>query len=97
MTGLQLAINTAAAYRLTRLLQEDDLPGLRDVRHDLEVRAATNHDDHVAQLYTCPWCLGFWVSVGVLLADALAPRVWRPLALALAMSAAVGHARTKLD
>jgi hypothetical protein len=39
----------------------------------------------------CPWCIGFWISVGVVGAATLAPRAWRPLATALAFSAVVAN------
>lgn len=111
MNGVRLAVQAAAAYRITRLIQEDQLPPLPWLREKLShamvervkrhERGETRPADFVAAELTyminCPWCLGFWVSAAVLLADALAPRLWRPLATALALSAAVGHARTKLD
>lgn len=107
--GLRLAIQAAAAYRITRLVQEDQLPPLprlREMMSDqlMEDYNALNAGDRAATvraelvyMINCPWCLGFWVSVAVLVADALAPKLWRPLATALALSAAVGVARTKLD
>lgn len=42
----------------------------------------------VAELVTCRWCAGMWLSAGVVAAARLAPRAWRPLARALAFSAA---------
>lgn len=88
MNGVRVAVQAAAAYRLTRLLQVDSLPPLPAVRAWL----ITRYPDHpLIELVSCPWCLGFWVSVGVVAADALVPKLWRPLALSLALSAAVGH------
>jgi len=87
-----LAVNGLAAYRITRLLQRDSLPPLPAVREHL-----TNKYGHlpVADLIDCPWCLGFWVSAGVVAASA-SPyrRVWAPLAAALALSAVVGLVST---
>lgn len=83
-------VNAGAAYRLTRLLQVDNLPPLPAVRAWLVNRYPTHP---LIELVDCPWCLGFWVSAGVVAADAVAPKLWRPLALALALSAAVGHLR----
>lgn len=40
-----------------------------------------------AELITCRWCAGMWVSLGVVAARRLAPRLWDPLARALAFSA----------
>lgn len=90
MNAARVAVQAAAAYRLTRLLQVDSLPPLPAVRSWL----ITRYPDHpLIELVSCPWCLGFWVSAGVVAADAMAPKLWRPLALALALSAAVGHLR----
>lgn len=44
----------------------------------------------LAVLLTCPWCAGFWVSFGVVMARRLAPRSWSPLARALAFSSVAG-------
>lgn len=44
----------------------------------------------LAYLVTCPWCAGMWVALGVVVIRRVAPRAWRPLARALAMSEAAG-------
>lgn len=41
----------------------------------------------LATLVTCRWCAGMWVSLGVVAARRYAPRLWGPLAQALAYSA----------
>lgn len=41
----------------------------------------------VAELVTCRWCAGMWVAAGMLLLRRLAPRLYRPLCEALALSA----------
>jgi hypothetical protein len=41
----------------------------------------------LAELVTCRWCAGFWLSVGVVAARRVVPRWWDPLATALAFSA----------
>jgi hypothetical protein len=102
MDGVKLAVQAAAAYRITRLVQEDDLPPLPELRRWMNSAVAQGSvkgrfGEELIYMVNCPWCLGFWVSAAVLLADAIAPRLWRPLATALALSAAVGLARTKLD
>jgi hypothetical protein len=41
----------------------------------------------VAELLSCPWCLGFWASAAVVLAACVLPRrVWQPVAVTLAAS-----------
>ena len=101
MDGIRLAVQAAAAYRVTRLLQEDQLPPLPALRQKMTWLVTHGEPSRLQgeliYMVNCSWCLGFWVSVAVLLADALAPRLWRPLATALALSALVGVARTKLD
>jgi hypothetical protein len=102
MSGIRLAVQAAAAYRITRLVQEDQLPPLPRLRQRMNDALVQDEPPSALQgeliyMVNCPWCLGFWVSVAVLIADAVAPRLWRPLATALALSAAVGLARTKLD
>lgn len=43
-----------------------------------------------ARLVTCPHCFGFWVACGVVVARRVAPRLWDPIAHALAFSAVTG-------
>lgn len=42
----------------------------------------------LATLVTCRWCAGVWVAAGVVVAATVAPRPWRWVARALAVSAA---------
>lgn len=55
-----------------------------------DVVAEDDDPPKLAFLVTCPWCAGMWVSLGAVAASSLAPRAWRPLRRALAMSAAAG-------
>jgi hypothetical protein len=83
---LAVALVALAAFRITRLLQRDTI---LDVPRDrfLDKHAA----DRWGELVNCPWCLGFWVSVAVVLAATLLPRrLWEPAVVALASSAVVG-------
>ena len=41
----------------------------------------------LARLVTCRWCAGIWIAGGVVLARAVAPRAWSPVAKGLAFSA----------
>ncbi len=56
----------------------------------VDVVAEDDDPPKLAFLVTCPWCAGMWVSLGVVALDAVAPRPWRHLRRALAMSAAAG-------
>lgn len=44
----------------------------------------------VAELLGCPWCAGFWISIGVIAARRFAPRLWDPCARVLATGAIAG-------
>lgn len=45
------------------------------------------HAPKLATLVTCRWCAGMWVSLGVVAARRYCPKLWAPLAQALAYSA----------
>lgn len=93
-----LTVNALAAYRLTRLWTRDSLPPLPAIRQhvldkldEIQNRRGVATDHPLTELVRCPWCVGFWISVGVVGAATLAPRAWRPLATALAFSAVVAN------
>lgn len=44
----------------------------------------------LAVLVTCPWCASFWLGLAVVALRRLFPRLWGPLAEALAFSAVAG-------
>jgi hypothetical protein len=96
---LEVAVNSAAASRLTRLWLRDDLPPLPKVRAAIATRAAAYEEAHEGRphplmpLTYCAWCSGFWIGAAViaLASSPLAP-LWRPVALALAYSATTGLA-----
>lgn len=70
-------VDALACYRLTRLVTTDRITApLRD-RVPFEV-------------ITCDWCIGQWVAFGVVAARKVAPKLWGPVALALAYSAVAG-------
>lgn len=51
---------------------------------------AEDDDDapKLAELVTCRWCVGMWISFGTIAARHYAPVLWDPVARALALSAA---------
>lgn len=119
---LDVVVDAAAAYRLTRLVTADDLLNeprgafvrwaYRNVgRRGPEGLAVTEAMDRagfdpdrladwsdyaqhdrdapkLATLVTCRWCTGMWVSLGVVVARRVAPRLWDRFARAFAFSAA---------
>lgn len=83
-----LPIYALAAFRLTVLWTRDTLPPLPQLRQYVATRWG-----HKAwsELMDCPWCAGFWFSLGVVLVSSspLAP-AWQWLAVPLALSAVTG-------
>jgi hypothetical protein len=78
-----VAVLMLAAHRLTRLGLLDRVP-FGWLRNRLINRKP---DGYVAELLSCPWCLGWWASLGVVLAALTLPRaLWQPVAVALAAS-----------
>lgn len=86
MSAVELAVLALAAYRLTRFLVEDHLfNGLREW-----VWKRWNPGTKLGYLFTCYWCMGFWMSSFVVVGYILVPSVMFIVALVLALSAAVG-------
>ncbi len=85
--GVELVIEALAVYRATKLLQQDDLPPLPEIREKLMERYGTSP---WSQLLDCPWCLSVWVGMASRLVRAVAPRFWRAGATVLASSAVTG-------
>ena len=88
---LDLAVDAAAAYRLTRLVTTDAIT--QPARDAVADRWPGSHLD---TLINCPWCTGVWVAAGVQAAALLAPRWWRPTARGLALAAIAGVAGSRL-
>lgn len=93
-----LTVNVLAAYRLTRLWTRDSLPPLPELRQHvldkldkIQDAKGSTASHPLSALVDCPWCIGFWISVGVVGAATFTPRAWRPLATALAFSAVVAN------
>lgn len=83
---LALAVIALAAHRLTRIGLLDSLP-FGPLREKLIARKPGGR---LAELLSCPWCLGWWASLAVVLAACVLPRrVWMPPAVALASSSVV--------
>ncbi len=67
---LTIAVAALASYRLTRLITTDHLPVVVDARNRAERATPLNYQ----MLWTCPWCLGFWVALLVTGAAEVADR-----------------------
>lgn len=86
MSFLEFTVFALASYRLTRFLVEDHLfNGLREW-----VWKRWNPGTKLGYLFTCYWCMGFWMSSFVVVGYILVPSVMFIVALVLALSAVVG-------
>lgn len=66
---------------------ESEEPGLKG-HGSYAARVAWEGDaaPKVAKLITCPWCVGVWLGFGVMVLRRTMPRVWSPIATALALA-----------
>jgi Protein of unknown function (DUF1360) len=85
--ALDAAVDAFATYRLTKLLQEDDVPPLPRLRGVFMQRFGSTP---WGQLADCPWCLSMWCGAAVVVARRVSPRLWNSVASILAASAATG-------
>jgi Protein of unknown function (DUF1360) len=86
-SAVEVAVDALAVHRLTRLVQDDEVP-FGPVRE----RLLDRHSDRKAtELLTCPWCASMWIAAAVVLARHRCPRSWPWIARALAGSAVAGH------
>lgn len=83
----EIVLDAVAVYRATKLLQQDDIPPLPQIREKLMQRYGASP---WSALLDCPWCLSIWVAGGAVAFRRVAPRVWRVLARVLASSAVAG-------
>lgn len=85
--GVDAVIEALAVYRATRLLQQDDLPPLPQLREQLMERYGASP---WSALLDCPWCLSPHLAVMLLICKRIAPGLTRLLTRALAASAVTG-------
>jgi len=84
----EAVIDAIAVARLTRLVQEDDVWPMPEVRSWWMAKAGGSR---FADLIHCPWCLSTWVAVLVVVLRIKYPRAWPWIARVLVGSAAAGH------
>lgn len=87
----ETALLAAASYRLWKLASEDTIAD----RPREWVLART--PEWVEDFLGCPWCAGFWISLGAVGAHRAAPRATLAAAAPFAVSAAVGAVAHFLD
>lgn len=88
---LDLAVDAAAAYRLTRLVTTDTITA--PARQAIGERWP---DSPLDVLVNCPWCSGVWVGAAVQVARLAAPRAWPLIARGLALGAIAGAVEARL-
>jgi hypothetical protein len=71
-SATEVVVDALAVHRVTRLVQDDDIP-IGALREQLLDRYG---DRKWTELLTCPWCLSMWVAAGVVLARHRWPRAW---------------------
>lgn len=87
MDGLDDLVDALAVYRLTKLVNDDEITA--DIRDKLLERFHPE-DTKIGYLITCPWCVSIYMGAAVALAREVAPRPWRVASRALAFSAVAG-------
>jgi hypothetical protein len=107
LIALDLALLVLASLRLTRLVTEDSVPGQWWIYGPLYKRAYSRRPPPRWGRYleglTCPFCVGFWVGLAVLLSLLLvggpggAAEWWRWATGAFALNYVVGHVAKRLD
>ena len=65
MTSLEFMILALAAYRCYQLVSDDTI---LDRPRDWLTRKLDRESEKFSLFITCPWCAGFWISVGWALA-----------------------------
>lgn len=97
------ALAAGATARLWRFLEVDDAGApIRDLRDRAAAVLAKRHPgaaDAIVDGWSCPFCLGWWVAMGVL-ASGLAwgdLPVWQWFAGAASLNYLVAHAGSRLD
>lgn len=75
-----LTVDALAVYRLAQLVGKDTITQ--------PIRGASS--ERTTLFLTCPWCVGIWLAIAVVVLTALVPGAWQYAALALALSGVTG-------
>ena len=99
-TAALLVLDALACYRLTRLVVQDTItePWRRWIVGNKRSGARALSGEHivmvarprVAEFITCPWCVSFWIAIGVVMLQTLTPTVCLYVTAILAFSAVAG-------
>lgn len=84
---VEFLVLSLAAYRLTRLIIRDTIvDSLRNKVWDRFPPESTK----IGYLISCPWCMGFWFSLGLYFCYTIVPLQTLWISHVLALSAVVG-------
>jgi hypothetical protein len=87
-SATETVVDALAVHRLTRLVQDDEVWPMPELREAYLRRVG---ESRWADLASCPWCLSWWIAVLVVVVRHRWPRAWPWIARALAGSAVAGH------
>lgn len=87
ITFLAFTVLSLAVFRVTRLIIEDTI--LEPLREKTVFKLHPT-DSKIRELFACPWCVGFWLSVLAVLMFWAWPVVTLWLAFPFAISTVVG-------
>jgi hypothetical protein len=90
---ITLVVTTLAAYRVTRFLVEDFL--FEPVRNWIWKKFPPS--TKIGYLFTCYWCMSFWVAIKLVALSLLLPEFTFVVSLVLAISALVGLIQTRVE
>jgi hypothetical protein len=85
MSPVELAILCLGTYRATRLVTDDEFPPIFKAR--MWVKKKFGEEHWIAELVSCRWCAGVWVSAGMLALRHFAHAIWLPITSVLALGA----------
>ena len=93
MIVLELIVVVLAAYRLTRLVVEDNITeGMRSW-----IWKRRGPETKIGYLFTCYWCMGFWIGTALGIGYILVPSIMFIACLPLAIAAGVGITSKLVD
>lgn len=91
MSAVNVLVDIAASYRLTKLVMEDRLT--EDFRNLIYERFP--RDSKLAYLIGCPWCVSVWAGLTIFTLRQISPETANIVSGALAASAVTGVVYTK--
>lgn len=88
MNATETAVDVLAVARLTKLVQDDEVYPLPELRAAFLARVG---DSRLADLESCPFCASMWLAGLVALLRWRFPRAWPRIARVLAGSQVTGQ------